>query len=107
MNMSQFKGKKVLVTGSSSGIGAAAAMLYAKGGAFVGVHYKSNLQGAERVFSDVKKNSDGMLLKADVTKPEQISKMIKDFTAECGGIDILPKIQRQHLNRPVPGAAEQ
>jgi len=89
MNKSQFKGKKVLVTGSSSGIGAAAARLYAEQGAFVGVHYNSNLQGAEKVIADVKKSSDGVLLKADVTKPDQISKMIAEFTTECGGIDIL------------------
>ena len=35
------KNKRVLITGASSGIGAAAAQLFAEYGAYTGVHYRT------------------------------------------------------------------
>ena len=55
MNYQDLKGKKVLVTGSSSGIGAAAARLFAQQGCFVGVHYFQTEDGAKSTLKDVKK----------------------------------------------------
>lgn len=39
LDLLNFSGKRVLVTGASKGIGAASASLFAKLGADVGVHY--------------------------------------------------------------------
>ncbi|MFA5554527.1 MAG: SDR family oxidoreductase [Phycisphaerae bacterium] len=83
------KNKKVLITGSSSGIGQAAAIMFAKQGAFVGVHYFQTKQGAEETLAEVKKHSDGCLLCADVRDEEQVNKMVKQFIEKTGGIDIL------------------
>ncbi len=44
-----FSGKQVLVTGSSSGIGAAIAQEFAAKGAGVAVHYRGNAEGAGEV----------------------------------------------------------
>ncbi|MEN6386306.1 MAG: glucose 1-dehydrogenase [Phycisphaerales bacterium] len=83
------KGKKVLVTGSSSGIGAATAQMFAQQGCFVGVHYFRTQQGGENTFAQVQKLSSGCLLKADMRDKAQVFKMIKDFEKAAGQIDIL------------------
>jgi 3-oxoacyl-[acyl-carrier protein] reductase len=89
MKYEDLKGKKVLVTGSSSGIGSAAAKMFAEQGCFVGVHYFKTKGGGEKTFQEVKKLSDGCLLCADLRDEEQAGKMIAEFAEAAGGIDIL------------------
>ena len=50
----EFRGKTVLVTGASTGIGAAVARAFGGYGAKVGVHYNSHLAEAETVAGDVR-----------------------------------------------------
>lgn len=83
------KGKRVLVTGSSSGIGAATAVLFAQQGAFVGVHYFRTQSGAEKTLATVKQYSDGCSLCADMRDEGQVEKLIADFVKAGGGLDIL------------------
>jgi len=83
------KDKKVLVTGSSSGIGAATAIEFSRQGCFVGVHYFQTKQGGEKTLEQVKKNSDGVLLCADIRDEKQVGQMVKQFAEAAGGIDVL------------------
>jgi len=83
------KGKRILVTGSSSGIGAATAKIFAQQGCFVGVHYFRTKEGGEKTFAEVKKISNGCLLKADMRDKKQVIKLITDFVKNAGGIDVL------------------
>jgi len=83
------KGKKVLVTGSSSGIGAATAKIFAQQGCYVGVHYFQTEQGAEKTLTEVKKHSDGCLLCADMRDEKQVEEIISRFAKTAGGIDVL------------------
>ena len=85
----ELKGKNVLVTGSSSGIGAATARLFAEHSCFVGVHYFQSGNDGEKVFNEVRKISDGCLLKADVRDEGQVDKMVDQFVSQAGGLDIL------------------
>lgn len=83
------KNKKVLVTGSSSGIGQAAAVMFSKQGCFVGVHYFQTKKGGEETLRQVKKSSDGVFLCADMRDEEQVNQMVEQFAETAGGIDIL------------------
>lgn len=83
------KGKKVLVTGSSSGIGAATAVQFARQGCFVGVHYFKTKAGGEKTLKEVKKYSDGVLLRADVRRERNVNKILERFAKAAGGLDIL------------------
>ena len=89
MTYEDLKGKKVLVTGSSSGIGQVTAILFSKQGCFIGVHYFQTKEGGEKTFREVKKNSDGILLCADVRDENQVNSMVKKFAGAADGIDIL------------------
>jgi len=96
------KGKRILVTGASSGIGAAAAVMFAEQGSFVGVHYFASKTGAEETLEKVKKHSDGISLQADVRDENQVRQMVEQFAEAAGGIDVLVNnagtmIERQPL----------
>ena len=83
------RGKRVLVTGSSSGMGAATAIMFSQQGCFIGVHYFKTKAGGEKTLEKVKANSDGVLLCADVRHEKQVNEMVERFAKEAGGIDIL------------------
>jgi len=83
------RGRKVLVTGSSSGIGQATAIMFSQQGCFVGVHYFRTRQGGEQTFEKVKANSDGVLLCADMRDEQQVNEMVEKFANAAGGIDVL------------------
>ena len=85
-----FTGKSVLVTGSSSGIGAAIAQEFAAGGAKVAIHYRGNAQGAEGIAAAIREQGgECSLYQADVSDSEQAAELVKQVQAELGGLDIL------------------
>jgi 3-oxoacyl-[acyl-carrier protein] reductase len=83
------KGRKVLVTGASSGIGSATAVMFSRQGCFIGVHYFRTKGGAEKTLEQAKESSDGLLLHADMRDEKQVHNMVEQFAREAGGIDIL------------------
>jgi 3-oxoacyl-[acyl-carrier protein] reductase len=85
-----FTGKSVLVTGSSSGIGAAIAQEFASGGAKVAIHYRGNAQGAEDVAAILReKGAECSLYQADVSDSAQAAELVKQVQSDLGGLDIL------------------
>jgi 3-oxoacyl-[acyl-carrier protein] reductase len=85
-----FTGKSVLVTGSSSGIGAAIAREFAAGGAKIAVHYRGNSQGAVSVAAGIReKGGECSLYQADVSDSQQAADLVKQVQADLGGLDIL------------------
>lgn len=83
-------GKRVLVTGASSGIGAAIAQLFGSCGACVGVHYRREKVSAIKVLKKIKDaGGDGHIIKGDLLKKEVRQELVESFVKKCGGIDVL------------------
>jgi 3-oxoacyl-[acyl-carrier protein] reductase len=86
----RFDDQVVLVTGASTGIGAAVARAFAEAGAKVVVHYNSSEKAAQEVFREVQAaGSEALLVKADVTQPAELEAMVAKVMERYGRIDIL------------------
>ena len=81
--------KVVLVTGASKGIGKAIAIRFAKAGYSVVVNYNSDEVGALATLEEVNKYSDGIIVKADVSKENDINNMYKTIMDKYNTIDVL------------------
>jgi NAD(P)-dependent dehydrogenase (short-subunit alcohol dehydrogenase family) len=83
-------GKITLITGAGSGIGRAIAELFAREGARIGINYCHNQVGAAETLRRVEvAGSDGLLLKADVSREAEVEEMIEQLVEHFGRIDIL------------------
>jgi short-subunit dehydrogenase len=82
-------GKVVLITGASSGIGAAAAERFADEGAHVALLARSET-GLERVAKRVRRRGvEALVLVADVTDRQAVADAIARCEEQLGGIDVL------------------
>jgi enoyl-[acyl-carrier protein] reductase III len=82
-------GKHALVTGSSRGIGRGIALALADHRVKVAIHYYQNDAAAKETLAEVRKRgSDGLLVQADVTRPEPITDMFRKVKAVFGKLDI-------------------
>ena len=82
--------KIALITGSSRGIGAETAKLFALEGAKVVVNYNQNEEAAQKVVAEIKsKNGQAIAIQADVTEVGQVEKMMQIVRNTYGEVDIL------------------
>lgn len=78
-----------IVTGSGSGIGEATVKLLASNGAKVVVN-DLDQEKIDRVVSEIKANNENVIgIKADVTNPEDVKRLIDTTVEEFGNLDIL------------------
>ncbi len=88
--MNDLKDKAVLVTGASTGIGAAVARALGQAGARVAVHYRGSADEARNVARDIEAaGGRALLVQADVTDTAAVDRMVKTVHAEFGRIDVL------------------
>ena len=99
--MKGLRGKNVLITGGTSGIGQAIAVLFASEGAHVAINYRAQSQEAaetnalvnkaiEQCVQDVKAHGvNHILVQADVSKEDQVIHMVSQVVEKLGGLDIL------------------
>ena len=93
------KGQTVLVTGSSSGIGRAAAIAFGTEGARVGVTYHANASGAEETASKVREvGGQALVMHYDLAQPDSIRSTIGTIQQEWGTLNVLVNnaVQMEH-----------
>jgi len=98
--MKGLRGKNVLISGASSGIGRAVAVRMGVEGCNVGINYfsdRANGEETERLMraaiaaDPTEANADvsATIVYADVSKEEDVTRMVDETIAALGGIDIL------------------
>jgi len=85
----RLKGKVALITGAGSGIGRSTALLFAEEGAKVAVNDLSEERGRETVQEIVSRGGDAIFVRADVTKEDEVKRMVEETLEKYGQIDVL------------------
>jgi len=84
------KGKRALVTGGNSGIGAAVVRALADAGAKVAINYLVHPESTQTIVKEIQsKNGEVISIQSDVSDPAAVAKMFEQLDKGWGGIDIL------------------
>lgn len=84
------RGMKVLVTGASVGIGAAAAAAFGGEGAKVAVHYNQSREEAARVAEEVRRGGgEASLVQGDLSDRDEPRVVLENAIQALGGLDVL------------------
>ena len=90
MRIADLEGKSALVTGSSTGIGAAVAVAFAQAGMKVAVHYNASKAAAETVAAAVEAaGGKAILLAGDVRKADAAAGLVEATIKAFGRLDVL------------------
>lgn len=100
MTMGRVSGKRIIVTGSGSGIGKGFVKIFAAEGAKVGV-MDLNPQAAQAVVVEIQAaGGEAIALTGDVSKRDQVQSAFTTFVEWAGGLDVL--FNNAGFNKPMP-----
>lgn len=84
------QGKTALITGAATGIGRAIALCMAREGANVVVNFSRSRDEAESTRSEAEKfGVRGLVVQADVSRQDEVERMVGQALEHFGGIDVL------------------
>lgn len=106
--MRGLKGKNVLVTGGTSGIGQAVAVRFAEYGANVAINYLRQPREAADTEAQVhacvrrvhQEGVQDVLVRGDVTQEEEVDRMVEEASGRLGGLDVLVNNAGIQISRP-------
>ncbi len=88
LSIPDLAGKAVLVTGASTGIGAALAIAYATQGCKVGLHYNSSREAAETVAKAIRDaGGDVFLCQGDFSKSPDVERVVTEAATHFGRLE--------------------
>lgn len=83
-------GKAVLITGASTGIGAALAEGFGRAGARVGIHYHRSETAARALAEKVRAGGrEALVLQGDVTVKGEVQDLVQAAASAFGGLDVV------------------
>ena len=84
------KGKNVIVTGATRGIGREIALTLAQNGANIAINYRNLNSEVENLLNEIKSfGVDAFAIKCDVSIADEVDKFIKEVKAHYNTIDVL------------------
>jgi len=87
--MKKFAGKKVFISGGATGIGRAAAFLFARQGAVVTI-FDWDVDNGEKCIQEIlAAGGNGIFLSGNLIYPDEVEKAVEQSLNAFGGIDIL------------------
>lgn len=101
MKFEDLKGRRVLVTAASSGIGGAVARAFGAEGAHVAVHYFAGAEAAASVVADIEAAGGvGVAIGGDLRKPAEADRVVAAAAEALGGLDIVVNNCGNPVRRP-------
>jgi glucose 1-dehydrogenase len=86
----KMKDKKVLVTGSGTGLGREIALEFARQGAVVALHYSHSVDGAKSALKEIESaGGKATIIKADLREVSEAKKLTLNAIDFLGGLDVL------------------
>lgn len=88
LSIPDLAGKAVLITGASTGIGAALARAYAAQGCKVGLHYNESRASAQELAAEITKTgAEVFLAQGDFSRSADVTRVVEETAAHFGRLD--------------------